>query len=236
MTKFLKKVLNNIILRKDILINNLKNCPTPTRLSSSEIDDMRKMIARDFIETKKGEEVKIVTGECETEIWGYPIVKNSILYAIDKGAKIRIIVSPVLESKYGYNFLLEQALLPNSSIEAYIAPRRELTHYRIHGSRKMYIQKYYEPLAQWENREGKYILNDSFYPNITNPLGVFTIQKYQKDFEAIIKVYKLKQIKDKNEVLLLEKKDLEKIIEHAKKRKLFFDDYEREELEKALVA
>ena len=92
------------------------------------------------------------------------------------------------------------------------------------------MEKYYEPLTPIGERFGRYSMSDS-----ENPIGVFLTQKYFRDFEAIIKVYELKPIKDRSEIVLLERMNLEKLVKHAKKNKSFVDDYEKPKIERLLM-
>jgi len=206
---------------------DLDKVPTPLEWSSHKRSNVIRMIVRDFYESRSGEEVKFITGEGNTVIWNHGLVKKATLEAMDRGVKIRCIVGPVMKAENGYNFLLEQALQPNPRITMYVAPRREPTHYRIYGERKLWIEKYHEPLAKQENRRGRYVLAD-------NPFGVFTIQKYLRDFEVLIRVYKLEPIKNDSEVILLEEARIEKIRRFAKEREEFVDHYERPKLEEIL--
>ena len=215
----------------DDLTNNLsENIPSNIYWHSPDLDLVHKMIAREFAECEKGEIVRIISGEGNTRIWNNELVKGSIILALKKGVKVKCVAGPALNVEGGYNFLLEQALNLDIPLELYVAPRREITHYRIFGERRLWLEKYHEPLVPQESRLGRYVLSG---PN--NSMGIFIIQKYIKDFEAAVEVSNLKQVKNREDFVLLENETLDKLTRQAKERKEYFDDYDQKKLETVLM-
>jgi hypothetical protein len=119
-------------------------------------EDVIKLWKKDFSTIPGKEEIKIVSGELNCDL--YKAIKPDIEKAVnDYGVEVQIIAGPVISIDNGnkYNAALE--LLEKGYIRLYISPTRQLYHYRVFGDRFAYEEEYHEALDI--ERLGKY--NDS---------------------------------------------------------------------------
>ncbi|EKE26872.1 MAG: hypothetical protein ACD_4C00134G0003, partial [uncultured bacterium (gcode 4)] len=108
----------------------------------------------DLLEVIKQEQIYIVSGESNHCL--FVNIKDELVEAVKiSGLPILMIAGPVIsiEEKTKSNPVFD--LINNGYIELYVSPFRQLSHYRIIGNRKMYLEEYHEALSL--ERKGHYI-------------------------------------------------------------------------------
>lgn len=139
--------------------------------------------------------VKVVSGEANCDL--YRVLEPYIRKVCKQGASFHMIAGPIisLEDRTGTNAILD--LASEGLLKLWISPFRQLSHFRVFGTRFAYVEDYHEALQS--ERSGQYIDD------------LLQIAKYHYDFDNLLKTLGMQDYSDSKCLVKARKEQLKGI-------------------------